>query len=606
MTDSSHADWSAALASLQGVFSGAHDNLFSLGLSLERSIAGTDMSDSVGYVARLLSTVACYQLDPLDGTSPFRPHAVLRDRRSPMPEDLTDGDLKVLSAIVNNVPHLLLRSRIWDVLAMYGEQDQRHLRHAAQLQAIADHGATEAALIHDSAHWDRALGVGKQFGNATSGALADIVAQLVDAASAPDNSALAARAARLLYDHRLGVEHAPAIASNLEKLAQESGDAWAHDMLDLAASWYRRSGDSESAHHVSFQRVQRYIAVADATVGVLALVNQELALKVLRTIPREVRERMGAATLLDDLAQRLRQSGAAAIREMHVFTAESPDLSGPVTDLLRSIYSDDPIEAVRRFAAIQGFASFADFRERAKGLKSEYPLSSLFAGRTLGADGRTVFVSNPADDTLLYGEHHTIWIGMIQEFLVRVHLIGGILVPNAWRQLFSTHRLALDDFRSLATRSPIVPDTHVEVFARGLNLGFNGDFGTAAHVLVSAQEALVRTHLVNAGQRTSSIDENGVETELGLSALMKNAAVESIFGKDLAFELRALLCGPTGPNLRNVIAHGLVGDDLLESPASLYLWWLTLKVVFTPFWNSLHNPGAAATREAVTPEQSAG
>ncbi|WP_410594063.1 DUF4209 domain-containing protein, partial [Bacillus sp. SIMBA_074] len=96
------------------------------------------------------------------------------------------------------------------------------------------------------------------------------------------------------------------------------------------------------------------------------------------------------------------------------------------------------------------------------------------------------------------------------------------------------------------------------------------------------------------------ISAEGTENEVGLSALMENERVVDIFGEDVAFELRALLCGPIGPNLRNEVAHGLIGDSVFSSSAAVYLWWLTLKLVFMPYWNALHDVDAAEAREPAT------
>lgn len=82
---------------------------------------------------------------------------------------------------------------------------------------------------------------------------------------------------------------------------------------------------------------------------------------------------------------------------------------------------------------------------------------------------------------------------------------------------------------------------------------------------------------------------------------MENERVVDIFGGDVGFELRALLCGPIGPNLRNEVAHGLIGDSAFSSGVSVYLWWLTLKLVFMPYWNALHDPRAAEAREPAAP-----
>nr|WP_274521872.1 DUF4209 domain-containing protein [Halorhodospira halochloris] len=99
---------------------------------------------------------------------------------------------------------------------------------------------------------------------------------------------------------------------------------------------------------------------------------------------------------------------------------------------------------------------------------------------------------------------------------------------------------------------------------------------------------MVRHHLKIAGVKTTSLDKNGIEHEIGLSSLIEIPEVKKIFGEDLAFEFDALLCNSFGPNLRNEIAHGLLDDQSCESIYAIYAWWLGLRLTFNTFWNAIH------------------
>ena len=172
-----------------------------------------------------------------------------------------------------------------------------------------------------------------------------------------------------------------------------------------------------------------------------------------------------------------------------------------------------------------------------------------------------MYRSPTSNDATIYGEKASIWEGMIQNYQLRINLASA---ASCYRELGNScppiTGFTSATSRSFATGSAIVPGTHEGVFARGLHYGYSGDFGAAVHLLVPAIEALVRLHLANAGERTSAIRADGNESEIGLSALMENERVVDILGEDVAFELRALLCGPIGPNLRNEVAHQLIGD----------------------------------------------
>lgn len=605
MTPTHDSRWVAATRHPELQAALAEDDVGTLltGSPLRTVADDADADDDVRYVAGLLATVAWFIPNGNDWTNPYGPFATFRDRQSPIPADFAETDIAVLAEIAELIPNLILRSRVLDIVAIAGDSELRPTRHAAQLQALADHGVTSEAMTHAAQQWERGLAVGVRFRGVASAQLDEIERQLVEAATTSFDGGLTVQAARMLGDHRLGLQDAAMIAAHLAEHAEGIESIAAQRTLELAAEWYQRAGDPEAAEAATYGIVQRLIAEAEATDAFRASIHLESALKILRTLPRTARERLGAAELPTQLARRIRESGASAIGQMHVFTTESGDLSEQVTELLSAIRSDDPVESVRLLAGIQSFAGLAAARTEAEQRERQFPLSSVFGRRTLSSDGRTIYRSPTSDGATIYGEKPSIWEGMIQHYHLRVNLLGSIVLTRAWRQLSTDHRLHIGDFQALAAGSAVVPSTHEEVFARGLHYGYSGDFGAAVHLLVPAIEALVRLHLANAGERTSAISADGNENEIGLSALMENERVVDIFGEDVAFELRALLCGPIGPNLRNELAHGLIGDAVFSSSVSVYLWWLTLKLVFMPYWNALHDPEATEVREPAVPER---
>lgn len=87
--------------------------------------------------------------------------------------------------------------------------------------------------------------------------------------------------------------------------------------------------------------------------------------------------------------------------------------------------------------------------------------------------------------------------------------------------------------------------------------------------------------------KTTNLDSNGIETENSLNTLMELSKAQEIFDENLYFEIKALFCDPFGSNLRNELAHGLLGDEECQSDYAIYAWWLGMKLVFNAFWNHL-------------------
>ncbi len=58
--------------------------------------------------------------------------------------------------------------------------------------------------------------------------------------------------------------------------------------------------------------------------------------------------------------------------------------------------------------------------------------------------------------------------------------------------------------------------------------------------------------------------------------------MKEVLGPSLVYELQSLLLGKAGPNLRNLVAHGLISRDLLNSESGFYLWWVLYRLTVIP------------------------
>ena len=167
---------------------------------------------------------------------------------------------------------------------------------------------------------------------------------------------------------------------------------------------------------------------------------------------------------------------------------------------------------------------------------------------------------------------------MIQDYEILVRIVVHGDIWPALEILWLEHRLGRTTLSvSLASRQ-LFPRTACVSSGKALFAGYDRDFVTALHLLVPQIEHLVRYHLKQSGAKTTTLDPNGIENEIGLTALMELSEAEKVFGADRGFELRALFCDPFGPNLRNELAHGLLDDEACQSIHSIYAWWFATEV----------------------------
>ncbi len=216
----------------------------------------------------------------------------------------------------------------------------------------------------------------------------------------------------------------------------------------------------------------------------------------------------------------------------------------------------------------------------------------------MSADGRVIAKRHGADFGSTDAEESSLWAETVKHYVME---LGIVVQGDIWPALEIVrleHRIRERDFVMLARQSPLIPSGREQIVGKALYAGFDNDFITALHILVPQLEHLVRCHLKQSGVQTTNLDKNGIENENGLSTLMDSDAVKVIFGEDMAFEIKVLFCDPFGPNLRNELAHGLIGVDQAQSTYSIYAWWLMLKIVFNTFWNARHRQPGTESEEA--------
>jgi hypothetical protein len=557
-----------------------------------------------------LAKVASLFVRPHDWQAPYGPALAIEDRRSAIPSDLTEDEVAALRSLVAFIPHTLLRARVSDVLSILSTGQERITFAAQHLDALIESGITSESLMHERDMWDRGLLVARRYGKPMRARLAKLEQELRRVIRTSTHGVVAVRAADLLAAHGLASDRAAVIAERLEALADgATGEPErSRAYLRSATEWFARAGLPDRSHRAAQIGIQGLIDEAEAHARAGGAQDTmrgshlfELALQRVRAMPRAARDELGLSHLPALIARRIRELGAASLGSMTAFTSDAIDLSSAARQARDQVKGRPAVQALLAFSALSEVASYSAEIAAAEELIREHPLQSLFSTVHYSRDGRVVFRSGGQGGEPIYGVDQAVWQQMIQMYSLRIRLLSQGMLWPAFVQLTNEHHLGIGDFATIVRDTGLVPVDRTFQFARALYYGYNGDFSTATQLLTPQLENLVRHHLANAGEATSTITAERIESEVGISALMERASASEVFGEDLAFELRALLCGPIGPNLRNEVAHGLLTDTEASSGSGLYLWWFALRLVFIPYWNALHDTDAAEAREPATP-----
>lgn len=612
-----NSGWKAIVAGAVGQgYYGRHD---ALSRAARQALdAGTA---DVAKVLGLLADLCSMHLRPDNVSEPFGPMWAIEGRRSTIPDDIADHQILFLSNIAAELDDAYLRARVFDVLWL--RRRPRKLDDA--LQAIDAYRGIPlgADLTPDAVDcWERAVVLCQYVRRPADSALAAIQAALVQSIlqRATERNYYALKLAMLLRRRALLGGDAATLAAHLQTLGDtarhDSDFLRARDHYEESSACYAVAKDAPNEYSLLVEAAE--CCASEALAQTLrspasyaaAASWTESAIQTFRRIPHAHRPSHGVEDRLAELQKLMPEYGAQALGEMNTFTSPPIDLTEMATAAMDSVRGKPPLEALVSFARYAVACNYDRDRTYIETSLHKNPLTGLFSGTHLALDGRVVakVPSAPLNDSMS-DEHQAIVAAQLLQHYERTLqlVVQGALVP-ALEVLLAEHRLRVHDFVELARHSPAVTPGRETLVGKALSFGWDGDYASALHLLTPQLEHMVRTHLKAAGELTSVVNPDGIEREKGLSTLLESQQADALFGKNLAFEIRSLFCGPIGPNLRNDVAHGLIDDRSSQSIFAFYAWAFFLRLVVLPLWRlqrSQHptaapEPGSPSTAE-VTP-----
>jgi hypothetical protein len=118
------------------------------------------------------------------------------------------------------------------------------------------------------------------------------------------------------------------------------------------------------------------------------------------------------------------------------------------------------------------------------------------------------------------------------------------------------------------------------LYALGFARYLQGDFASAAYLLVPQLEASLRHILKAHGADPTKRRDDATEEDRSLDAIINNHRAElvKILGAPLLEELDRVFNIQPGPTLRHAVAHGQVSAGECYSPDVIYALWLLYRV----------------------------
>ena len=535
----------------------------------------------------LMSDICSMMLQPAVDTAPLASFVTWGDGTSSMaPEHLQPEQIDFIAGVADVITHRALRARLGDLVWL---KAKRHGNRFA-LRAVDDYRAAPMEHAAWNAHgrdsWHRALQLAASLRGAARERLEAMVTDLIGAFFAhanDDEGGLALAYLRPLEAERLGKADAAKIAAQLALLARREpirhNPFHTSDYLRSAIDWFKRAGDDAGEAAMLVQLGENWERHGDATAGALARHGfYQDAIAAYRGVAGRYRVAHEIPAALERARLKYEQAGHDSVDEMVAVRLPAFDATDMVRAATKHVQHEDTMQALYAFCELDKPPVKSEHMARAQAALAGSFVARLFGSTTLDSDGRAIVrTAAPAPDTAPDNDPRVAQEAM-QDFVRGAELVARTMISPALAQIKIDHLLTFDDFRTLALCSGVVPRERAGIVGKALYAGYCYDLEQALHILMPQFEHLVRQVLKGA-QAITATHEDGIDMEVALTALTERPQMSEVFGEDMTFAIRCLMCVQGGPNLRNAVAHGHAGTDECNSPAGLYVWWFLLRLV---------------------------
>ncbi|MDO4231894.1 MAG: hypothetical protein Q4D19_07170 [Lautropia sp.] len=254
-----------------------------------------------GKVLWLLADACSMMLSPSSPNEPFKPFAVFHDRRSVIPDDLLDTDIKFFAEIVDAVDDNWLKARLSDLLWL--KCKPRDIEFAKKaIDAYRCLPLDRDTWIRGGSDcWQRAISLARMLKGGAGDRLQKMESSILTAFGVANSGdgLLGLRLAELLKSNDLGRANRIDVAEKLELLAREfdgKGDLNSAREYHLAAAqWYKAIPDDAKATEMIVKVAEGWandavaLSASETPSHMDAASYYENAIQTYRTVPRAER-----------------------------------------------------------------------------------------------------------------------------------------------------------------------------------------------------------------------------------------------------------------------------------------------------------------------------
>lgn len=543
----------------------------------EASTSGSD-TELLG-LYRTITGVCGFHFQPAQ-PSPFAPMFQMEGKRSMTPDDLSDDQLNQLKKLTEqNLPSAIM-ARFCDVLWL---RRKDYIRARKAISAYME--CTEKGYVE---HWPRAIDcarratrIANELGRKAEERQAvkiKLESLFEDAVASPNKDGgwhwLRALAEVLIEE--CDAVNCAEMGDKCQVLGGAVADVWTKaDYFQLAADAFKKANLSDKRREAfrllgqSWESDANKFCTPDGGEGMQIAYRLEKAIEAYR----HAGDRDKAEQLLRDL----QQANKLTINQMKPIQVNI-DMTKHLKTVEQRMADKQGMQAVEAFMRLCSPNSYTSVYQAAE-TEAQTPRIQKFAVSTsLVEEGNIVARS---EGGLKAGELD------VQKELVnsyaRTHSVAAPLLEHARKIILQDKTEAwVPAIDKLIQRTAFVSDGRHDIFSRAIIAGMRGDFILFTYLVIPQIENSVRLLVGKVGGKTTTL-RDGLMMARNLNQLLTEEDpgkdVYAVLGKDITWELRALLVEHSGPNFRNRVCHGLAMISECTGPSAIYLLWLVLFLV---------------------------
>lgn len=535
--------------------------------------------DTIGeFIFRTLSMATSFHLNPESVHEPYSPMMVIEGSRTAIPDDFTEDQLDLMDKFLDNIDDPELKARLADILWIRN-RDFEKAKQAIQAYLDTATNLQSEELYYAIDRLERALRLASSLGKGGKDLFNDVIKKIEDFIGEIDfeDTFSIVRLLELLLG--FGQGDASKYAKLTEKLAEEaeSKEYWrsARSCWETNSKWHSKLGESEEERKALKKAAETHVKEAEAAA------SKMVAARFLQQAIEAHRRIGGHQQRTQELHSKLLQIQRGIKDEMGSYSHDI-DITKLVEYAQSNVEGKDFLDAVYSLCLLLKPINVEALKERTEKLTDKYPLQFIASGALLDEEGKTI-AEYP---NLLTGtpeeREEALYAHMNRQAHYDIQTMAVGIINPARKQIILEHVVRESTFYDIVRNNPLIPPGREYLFAKGLYEGFKGDFVSATNLLITQFEHSMRYGLNNYGVITSGIDDQRRQDDRSLNTTLDVDELKEIFGEDLAFTLRSLLVNRFGGNLRNKVAHGLMGYNSYFSAESVYFWGIMLRMVCWP------------------------